>query len=142
LKKIQDIVDINSSSQQVWQILTDFNRYPEWNPFIKNIQGELKEGAKLKVQMQPPGSKLVTLNPVILKIKPLEELRWKGQFGIPGLFSGEHIFNLKSIDDNKIQFAQSENFSGILVPFLSKSLKNTLRGFEGMNQSLKLESEK
>ena len=31
-------IEINGSAQTVWGILTDFDAYPDWNPFIKSGQ--------------------------------------------------------------------------------------------------------
>ena len=72
--------------------------------------------------------------PKITQITPEKEIRWLGHFVIPGLFDGEHIFELKSIGDNKTKFVQRENFKGLLIPLLRKQLENgTKQGFELMN---------
>ncbi|MFC2112118.1 hypothetical protein ACFLTA_02525 [Bacteroidota bacterium] len=42
---------------KAWEILSDFPSYPEWNPFITQISGELKTGSKLNVTMEIEGIK-------------------------------------------------------------------------------------
>ena len=37
--EIETKIRINASPKQVWDVLIDFERYPEWNPFIKSIKG-------------------------------------------------------------------------------------------------------
>ncbi len=54
MKEIKTEIDIHSSSEKVWRILTDFSKYPEWNPFIDRISGELKEGSKLSSSYHSP----------------------------------------------------------------------------------------
>lgn len=44
MKEIKTEIDISSTPENVWRILTDFSKYLEWNPFIDQISGELKEG--------------------------------------------------------------------------------------------------
>jgi hypothetical protein len=57
---------------------------------------------------------------------------------IPGLFDGEHIFQIELLSDGLVRFKQREIFSGILVPLLKNSLEiDTRRGFNEMNQKLK-----
>lgn len=34
VKQIKTSVAINSSKERIWQILTDFERYSEWNPLL------------------------------------------------------------------------------------------------------------
>jgi hypothetical protein len=121
----------------------DFEKYPEWNPFIKSIKGQAVEGAKIVVKMEPPDAKGMTFKPIILRINPEKEFRWLGHLFIKGLFDGEHIFELIVKQNGITTFIQREIFKGILVPLFKNMLDNNTReGFELMNQQLKIESEK
>ncbi len=121
----------------------EFDRYPEWNPFIKSIKGQTKTGNKISARLEPPGSFGMNINPRIINIISEKEIRWLGHLLIPGLFDGEHIFELVDNKNGTTTFIQREKFSGILIPFLRKLLdKNTREGFESMNHQLKIESEK
>jgi hypothetical protein len=131
-------IEINASSETVWKLLTDTSRFPEWNPFIRRLSGEFKVGQKLVVFMQPSGANGMEFKPVVMKVEPNRELRWLGHLILPGLFDGEHIFQIEALDDKRVRFHQREIFSGILVPLLKKSLDaDTRRGFNEMNQKLK-----
>ena len=131
-------IEINASPETVWELLTDTSRFPEWNPFIRRLRGDLKVGQKLVVFMQPSGANGLEFRPVVMKVEPNRELRWLGHLIIPGLFDGEHIFQIEALDDKRVRFHQREIFSGILVPLLKKSLDaDTRRGFNEMNQKLK-----
>jgi hypothetical protein len=138
MKELKTEIEINGSTEKVWEVLTDFSSFPEWNPFIKRIEGELKIGAQLKVLIEPPGGKAMTFKPIVKILKPKSEFWWLGSLLIPGIFDGEHIFQLEQINDNKTKFIHRENFSGLLVPLFWKSLnRNTRQGFEEMNKALK-----
>lgn len=50
------INNINASAANVWQVLTDFENYPAWNPVIKKITGKPAKDAKLEVHMPDPES--------------------------------------------------------------------------------------
>ena len=41
--------EIDASPEDVWQVLTDFDAYPEWNPFIRSIQGNPEVGSRLSI---------------------------------------------------------------------------------------------
>jgi len=131
-------IEINASPETVWKLLIDTSRFPEWNPFIRRLSGEFKVGQKLVVFMQPSGANGMEFKPVVMKVEPNRELRWLGHLIIPGLFDGEHIFQIEALGDKRVRFHQREIFSGILVPLLKKSLDaDTRRGFNEMNQKLK-----
>lgn len=131
-------IEINASPETVWNLLTDTSRFPEWNPFIRRLSGELKVGQKLAVFIQPSGANGMEFRPAVTKVEPNRELRWLGRLILPGLFDGEHIFQIESLGEKRVRFHQREIFSGILVPLLKKSLDaDTRRGFNEMNQKLK-----
>ncbi len=137
-KEIKTEILIHSTPEKIWSILTNFNNYPNWNPFIKSIKGEVKVGNKITVRIEPPESKGMTFKPKVLTFEPNKELSWLGHLMFAGLFDGEHKFELIDNGNGITTFRQSEEFKGILVPLFKKQLdNNTKRGFEEMNKKLK-----
>jgi uncharacterized protein YndB with AHSA1/START domain len=53
-KEIITGIEINAPPSHVWQILTDFEKYPTWNPFIKRISGIAARNEKFEVHMPDP----------------------------------------------------------------------------------------
>jgi hypothetical protein len=87
------------------------------------------------------GGRAVTLKPTVLR--PLgQELRWLGRVLGPGIFDAEHAFTIEQLDDGQVRLVQHEQFRGVLVPFMGRSLdRRTLPAFEQMNQALKRRAE-
>lgn len=142
MKQIETKITIAAKPEKVWQVLTDFQNHPKWNPFVKSIEGEQKVGGKLKVSIQPPGGKGMTFKPVVLQFSPNREFRWQGKLGVKRIFDGEHYFLLKENGANQTTFIHGEKFSGILVAMMGNALNDTKKGFELMNKALKVECEK
>jgi hypothetical protein len=137
-KQINTSITINASKEKIWKTLTDFEKYPEWNSFIKSVTGEVKVGNQIQIKLQG-----MTFKPIVLTFKENTELKWLGHLWFKGLFDGEHKFKLTDNGNGTTNFEQSENFSGILVKLFAKSLdKDTKNGFEQMNRELKLRAEK
>ena len=142
MKELNCEIDIQASDEGVWQLLTDFASFPQWNPFIRRASGEPKTGTRLEVTMQPSGARGMTFRPTVLKAEPKRELRWLGHLLIPGLFDGEHSSTIEPLEANHVRFVQRERFTGILVPLFAHGLDtDTRRGFEEMNQALKMRAE-
>jgi hypothetical protein len=137
---IETSIEIGASAARVWEILTDFVRYAEWNPFITSISGSPAAGEKLKVRIQPPGRAAMTFRPTVLAAEPSRELRWKGKFLINGLFDGEHYFCLTPSARGTL-LEQGERFGGLLVPLLRETFAATEQGFKAMNEQLKRRAE-
>lgn len=135
MKHIKTEILISASSEKVWQLLMDFDNYPNWNPFIKNIQKNKSDSTKLEIEIQPPNGNKINFKPTITDQIKNKRFSWKGKLLVSGLFDGEHIFELIANPDGSTTFIQSEKFSGILVPFIN--LNSTEKGFVLMNQKLK-----
>jgi uncharacterized protein YndB with AHSA1/START domain len=56
-KEIKTEILINATPEKVWSILTSFDNYPNWNPFIKSIKGEVKVGNMITARIEPPEAK-------------------------------------------------------------------------------------
>ena len=140
--EIRTEIEIAATPERVWSILLGFRSHPEWNPFIRRIKGAAKVGARLTISIQPKGGKGMTFRPVVRAIVPNQELRWLGRFLIPGLFDGEHYFQLQQLQQNGVLFVHGEKFSGLFVRFAQSSLDSgTKAGFIAMNEALKARAE-
>lgn len=117
-KIIRTEILIHAQPEKVWKILTDFDQFPAWNPFIPQLKGVVKEGNKITVRIEPPGGKGMTFRPKVVTLKKEEELKWLGHFLFKGLFDGEHTFQLIDNGDGPTTFVQSEKFTGWMVPML------------------------
>lgn len=142
MKTIQTEIIINATPDKVWNVLTEFERYPEWNPFIKSIKGDKSLGGKLETTILPPNRKQMNFKPRILAFDQNSELRWLGTAGIKGLFDGEHYFKIIDLENGSVKFEHGERFTGILVGLMPKVLVDTKLGFQLMNEALKKECEK
>ena len=138
MKQLHTEIEIDAPAKRVWELLTDFASYPEWNPFIRTISGQPAPGERLRARLEPPGGRAMTFKPKVLTAEPDRELRWLGHLLVPGLFDGEHSFTIQPLEDDRVRFVQREAFRGLLVPLFARSLEsNTRRGFEEMNRALK-----
>lgn len=137
-REISTDIQIQAPAACVWHELVDFTAYPRWNPFIPSIAGARMPGGKLSVLLQLPNGKRMRFRPVIHRLKEHQCLVWRGHWLIPGLFDGEHSFELTAQGETLTRLVHKECFSGILVPMLWNSLEREVRqGFMHMNEALK-----
>ncbi len=134
-------IDIQAPAEHVWSIVSDFTRYPEWNPFITSVWGEQRVGARLHVTIEAPGTKPVHFRPRVLDYRPGWGIRWKGSLWVSGLFDGRHSLIVERLDASTSRFITHEEVTGILLPFLGKAMKASQQGFEEMSRALKARAE-
>ena len=142
MKELRTEIEIQASPERVWDILLNFQNYPQWNPFIQVIDGNAVAGSRLRVRLCPPDGQPMTFKPTITQVQPCKTFQWLGRLLVSGLFDGEHRFEIEPIKNRGVRFINCETFRGLLVPLLWKTLDaNTRRGFEQMNQALKQQAE-
>jgi len=142
VKDLTTEIEINSSPQAVWDILTDFSNYPQWNPILTKVVGQLSIGNKLEIHITTVGGKSRIYHPKITKIVPNQDLRWTGKFFLPQIFSGERIFLIEKVSNDKINFVNKEIFSGIGIKLAPQKMENDiLSSFKKMNEALKKTAE-
>jgi len=136
-KRIKTEIIINASKEKLWVLLTNFSGYPHWNPFIKSIEGELQQGARLTNRLQN-GDKTMVFKPIVQEVIPFHAFSWLGSLWIKGLFDGRHYFSIEEIAPNQVKLIHGEDFSGILSTAILKKIGDETRNnFVAMNQALK-----
>ncbi|MDG4798915.1 SRPBCC domain-containing protein [Micromonospora sp. WMMD1082] len=138
---VSHTIDIDAPASRVWAILTDTAAYPEWNPFMIALDGDLVPGSRLSVTIAPPGAKRQRFTPTVTAVEPERRLAWLGRLLIPGIFDGAHSFELEALSLASTRFTQSERFSGVLVPMVRGLLRSTEAGFAEMNSALAARAE-
>jgi hypothetical protein len=134
--EIRTEVEIAAPVGRVWQVLTEFSRYPEWNPFMSAVDGDLAEGSRLRITLTTADGSEWTEKPRVLRVVPERELRLQSRMLFSGLFDGEHFFQLQSRDGATV-LVQAGNFGGLLLNYMGRTVTQRARGFVGMNQALK-----
>lgn len=130
---ISTSITINATPEKVWNVFTDFNSYPEWNPLMIKLEGEVKEGNTIFVDLGT-----MSFKPKVLSFENEKELIWKGKLFIPGLFDGKHQFIFNDNGDGTTTLTHSEEFKGLLLPLLKKKMETETKSkFEEFNIALK-----
>ena len=135
MTKLETEIEITAPPSQVWQILTDFESFSEWNPLLQ-ATGKAELGEKIAIKANAPdGSDAEYKFQVqIVDFEPNKILAWKG--GIPGILSGYHYW-LLSASDNGTRLIHGEDFNGLYVLIKGKQHIMSFRpGYEAMNEAM------
>ena len=141
MRVLETDIEIDTTPEQVWAVLTDFPTFAEWNPFITSIEGSPSEGQRLAITIRPPAARAMSFKPTVTASEPNRHLAWLGRLGLPRIFDGAHEFTIESNERGGTSFTQRETFRGVLVPLLAGTLKHTREGFEQMNEAIKQRAE-
>lgn len=134
---ISTSIIINADITTVWETFTHFESYPQWNSFIKSINGDVRKGAKINVEID--GMKF---KPEVISFEKEKELIWLGNFILPRIFDGKHAFKFQRNTNGTTTLIHEEHFRGLLLPLMKKKLRTeVIDGFKQFNEILKKKSE-
>ncbi|MER6917180.1 SRPBCC domain-containing protein [Streptomyces sp. NPDC000594] len=148
MRRISSTVHIDADPHAVWAVLTAFDLFHAWNPFLVRGSGTALTGARLSLRMRRSDNGRETGFTVrVLRSDPPRLLRWRGRLpfpgladGIPGLFDGVHTFELRP-EGGGTRVLQEEVFTGALVPFTAGTHDRTVTGFTALTDALKVRVE-
>jgi demethylmenaquinone methyltransferase/2-methoxy-6-polyprenyl-1,4-benzoquinol methylase len=130
-------IEIAAPAQRVWEILTDFAAYRQWNPFMPRLDGEVRVGARLRARLVVGGAPALRPRLRVTRVDPGRELRWVGR---GPLVRGERTMRILPLDGGRVRFAQRTEFTGPITPLLGW-LDRYRPGMEAMNAALKARAE-
>lgn len=128
---------IAAPPERVWQVLTDFRAWPEWNPMIPRIRCEARVGATVRFRVRLDATPELGFVAKIVRCEPNRELAWRGGAPlVPALAWGEHYFRLEASGEGT-RFTHGEDFGGLLGLIVRGSAYDrAVRGYESMNRAL------
>ena len=133
---------VAASAETVWTVLTDFERYPEWNPSVPSISGELRAGATVSLTLGMPGRPSPKVKAELGDVTPGRRLTWHGNAGADWLFAGDREFLIDPQADDSVLVTHVEKISGVLFPLFRAVMGSAIqRHHDGFNASLKARAE-
>ena len=136
--KIENEVIVRSTTDRVWEVLTDFETYHEWNPFMRKVEGLPIVGKRLRVEMILPNEHQFMAKPKIKVCNELKELRWVSRLYLPGVYDNEHYFQLEMLGPHRTKLIHGEICSGFAAKGVFPKMQQDLEAaFKLMDQALK-----
>ena len=136
-----DRIQINAPIDFVWGVLTDVEKYGEWNPFTSRARTDFKIGspAHLLVRMGP--TKFRITERVCAFEKP-RLIAWSREFGASWFLLAVREQHLEPISDTNCSYHNVDLLSGVFSPIVSLLFGGYMRrGFSDVGVALKLRAE-
>lgn len=113
---VENEIFIPAAPEEVWRVLVDAERYREWNPRLRHIEGALQRGGVVTLHYARTQPWLPTRFVVdVDACEPARELRWSGPTNASRhLLRASHWFALSPQGDGT-HLVHAERFQGPLV---------------------------
>ena len=139
MRSISAEVEVGAPPERVWEVLTDFAAYPEWNPFMFSVAGAAEAGGHLRIEMQRRGGMVLRFGARVLVSDPPRELTWRGE-GLKahmlGLLYAERRVAIVPLANDRSRLSMCTTFGGLLAPLMGW-LERYREAFAEMEVALK-----
>ena len=96
MRELRAVIQISAPIDQVWQVLTDFDHWKDWNPMVNQASGSASVRAKLNITMRGPDSKVaIKYQPTVLEVNPPKDFRWRAKMMSGLILTNDRVFELK-----------------------------------------------
>ncbi len=113
-----DII-IDVPQQLVWEQVTNFAAYSDWNPFVLKADAKFEVGGTIHFLEDIKQFGQHWIKAQFLSIDAPNSFVWQGYFGSPFLFTVRHSFIFETVSEQQTRFTQKHQNSGLLIPYLA-----------------------
>lgn len=131
-KSVRHEIFIDAAVADVWSVLTDTAQYPEWNPTMQILDGELKEGNNIQYRFTQNENNQYEVPSTVIKITPNQLLNQSG--GTPIILNYDHCYQLEEVEGGT-RVTIHEDYRGIFVNFWNP--QPVEKAYAKLNQALK-----
>ncbi|MFP8954909.1 SRPBCC family protein [Natrialbaceae archaeon A-arb3/5] len=117
--ELSDTIEIDQPAESIWQVITDFNSYDEWNPYLSVQQGTPAEETAIVVDIRPSAGPSRTETGKLTTVVPSEHLQWETVAFYHRLYTSGHAIELEPLDEAKTQVTNRRWLGGVLTYFIS-----------------------
>lgn len=137
-----EVVEIDAPIETVWQVLLDFDSYPEWNPFTKKVETDLVIGNPVNLHVKMPRRINMVQVEYVREVTEPNTLSWGMTMGAEFLLVALREQHLKPLGDNRCSYHTTDAFDGLLTPVVKALFGGPIRdGFNAMAYALKRRAE-
>ena len=136
-KSVHHEIMINASPELVWSVLTDMDKYDEWNPVMKLIEGEVSPGNRVTYLFTQDEKNQSEIPATVKQVVSNELLNQSG--GMTFILTYDHKYVLESVD-SQTRVTIHEDYRGIGVNFWNPAAVE--KAYGRLNKALKERAEK
>lgn len=134
---IDDSVEIDAPAAVVWQVLTDFPRYREWNPFCRSAESTLEPGAPIDMRVQLLGPKEKAQREYIRSVEPGTGFSYTMKPMPLGALHSLRSHTLTPLGAERCRYDSHFELAGWLLPVVTGLMGSALRrGFGEMTAAV------
>ncbi|MDP9181147.1 MAG: SRPBCC domain-containing protein [Actinomycetota bacterium] len=136
-------VEIEAPQQLVWDVLTDYARYPAWNPYTVRVETTLEIGSVIDLHLPDPANPGTTFvnSEYVRAVDAPHYLRYDTAEEIPGMLAVREQW-VTDLGGGRSSYRTTDLFSGEIAAFVHEQTGAWVKaGFDEVAHALKARAE-
>jgi hypothetical protein len=131
---------VHAPRQLVWRLLTDFDGYETWNPYITAASGSARTDRTIHLRLETRSQEPSEVDCDVQSVVERRKLQWRCRTYLPGVLDREHGFWVLPLRPGSVRLVYHGRWEGLLVPFVD--LDDRKSGYLRMARALKERAER
>jgi hypothetical protein len=138
--RIEHRIGVAAPAEVIWEVISDLERWADWNPSYAYAAGRLSIGAPLSLEATWPDMKPRRHEGTIIDWVPDTQLLWQEKAGF--MASALRYVEIDKLSETGCILASGEILEGFGVRYLSgRRKRSAYRAFEAMDEAIKARAE-
>lgn len=136
-RAVEHRIGVQAPAEIIWEIVSDFSTWGDWNPTHPFAQGQMKIGTPLTLHHALPGEPVRVIQPVVQDWVPYEQLHLRAS-RLGGFVTSIRYLEIEQMGPASSTFSNGELFMGLLVRWVSREERRKLKAaFSQMGEALR-----
>lgn len=134
-------LEIAASDETVWRVLTELERYPEWNTYSPSAEGELRVGGIVRIEARL-GDEIQIVDNRVTELEERRRLCWQSMNWYRFLVRGTRCRELEPLGNGRTHFRHHEVMEGPLAKLVERIYRPRIEaGLAKMDDALRRAAE-
>jgi hypothetical protein len=141
--RIDESLDVAASPDVVWQVITDFDRYGEWNPFVVACRSTLVVGAPIEMRVRLVPWLVQPQRETVFAHEPGRRICYGVDGGTLNAIASRRCHEVTLLGDGHARYVSRFALSGWLAPVVRALFGSRLeQGFHAMSVGIRDRAER
>jgi hypothetical protein len=136
-RAVEHRIGVQAPAEVVWEVVSDFEGWAQWNPLYRKAEGVMKVGSTLVLEQHLPGQPPTVIQPIVQDWVPYEQLHWRSS-RLGGFVTAIRYLEIESMGPANATFSNGELFMGLLLRFVGRDERRRLKAaFTQMGEAVR-----
>ena len=136
-RAVEHRIGVQAPAEIVWEVVSDFAAWHEWNPLYRKAEGQMKIGTALTLEQHMPGEPAKVIAPIVQDWVPYEQLHWRSK-RVGGFVTAIRYLEIENMGPSNATFSNGELLIGLLLRLVGRDERRRMKAaFTQMGEAVR-----